>query len=97
MPLPIRTKPSILWPAKFALIFSSGPRLYRSGAETPAAEADFCAGGHHFELADPEDPDSDLIISGIVYNEMKGAYSSPDNLMYKGHPGTPLPGNRLCE
>ena len=43
----------------------------------------FAQEGHHFELADPEDPDSDLIISGIVYNEMKGAYSSPDNLMYK--------------
>jgi len=32
----------------------------------------FAQEGHHFELADPEDPDSDLIISGIVYNEMKG-------------------------
>ena len=43
----------------------------------------FAQEGHHFELTDPEDPDSDLIISGIVYNEMKGAYSSPDNLIYK--------------
>lgn len=43
----------------------------------------FAQEGHHFELADPEDADSELIVSGIVFNEMKGAYSSPDNLMYK--------------
>lgn len=43
----------------------------------------FAQEGHHFEPADPEDPTSDLIVSGIVYNEMKGAYSSPDSLMYK--------------
>jgi Zn-dependent M16 (insulinase) family peptidase len=39
--------------------------------------------GHHFEFTNPEDIQSDLTISGIVYNEMKGAYSSPDNLMFK--------------
>ena len=39
--------------------------------------------GHHLELATPGDLQSPLIISGIVYNEMKGAYSSPDSLMYK--------------
>ncbi len=39
--------------------------------------------GHHMELAIPGDLESPLIISGIVYNEMKGAYSSPDSLMYK--------------
>jgi hypothetical protein len=39
--------------------------------------------GHHLELSVPDDLESDLIISGIVYNEMKGAYSSPDSLMYK--------------
>ena len=54
----------------------------------------FAQEGHHFELADPEDPNSDLIVSGIVYNEMKGAYSSPDSLMYKAiqenlYPDTP--------
>jgi hypothetical protein len=54
----------------------------------------FAQEGHHFELADPEDPTSDLIVSGIVYNEMKGAYSSPDSLMYKAlqenlYPDTP--------
>jgi hypothetical protein len=39
--------------------------------------------GHHLEFTDPDDGGSDLTVSGIVYNEMKGAYSSPDRLMYK--------------
>jgi len=39
--------------------------------------------GHHLEFSVPDDLSSDLIISGIVYNEMKGAYSSPDSLIYK--------------
>lgn len=39
--------------------------------------------GHHLEFADADNTASDLTISGIVYNEMKGAYSSPDSLMYK--------------
>jgi len=43
----------------------------------------FLQEGHHLEFLDPEDPESELSISGIVYNEMKGAYSSPDALMYK--------------
>lgn len=46
-------------------------------------EETFLQEGHHLELARPDDMSSDLIISGIVYNEMKGAYSSPDTLMYK--------------
>ncbi len=43
----------------------------------------FLQEGHHLEFSTPGDPASDLVISGIVYNEMKGAYSSPDSLMYK--------------
>ena len=39
--------------------------------------------GCHLEFTNPEDKMSDLTISGIVFNEMKGAYSSPDSLMYK--------------
>ncbi len=34
--------------------------------------------GWHYELEKPEDP---LTIKGVVYNEMKGAYSSPDGLL----------------
>ena len=50
----------------------------------------FLQEGHHREFT----PEGDLTISGIVYNEMKGAYSSPEALMYKAlqenlYPGTP--------
>lgn len=34
--------------------------------------------GWHYEL---ETPDAPLTCKGVVYNEMKGAYSSPDNLL----------------
>ena len=43
----------------------------------------FLQEGHHLEFTTPDDLASDLIISGIVYNEMKGAYSSSDSLIYK--------------
>ena len=43
----------------------------------------FLQEGHHLEFVRPDDAASDLTVSGIVYNEMKGAYSSPDGLMYK--------------
>ena len=51
--------------------------------------------GHHLTLADNADLNSPLKVSGIVYNEMKGAYSSPESLMYelagRGlYPDTPL-------
>ncbi|MDQ7032468.1 MAG: insulinase family protein [Desulfonauticus sp.] len=36
--------------------------------------------GWHYELLHPED---ELSIKGVVYNEMKGAYSSPDNLLFE--------------
>jgi Zn-dependent M16 (insulinase) family peptidase len=39
--------------------------------------------GHHLAFLNPDDPESPLTIKGIVYNEMKGAYSSPDSLMMR--------------
>ncbi len=36
--------------------------------------------GWHYEL---DDPDAPLAYKGVVFNEMKGAYSSPDNLLYR--------------
>ncbi|MDR2861307.1 MAG: insulinase family protein, partial [Syntrophobacterales bacterium] len=39
--------------------------------------------GYHFAWSDENNLNSSLAISGIVYNEMKGAYSSPDSLMFK--------------
>ncbi|MBQ1598791.1 MAG: insulinase family protein [Lachnospiraceae bacterium] len=34
--------------------------------------------GWHYEMKDPSD---DLTINGVVYNEMKGAFSSPDDML----------------
>jgi Zn-dependent M16 (insulinase) family peptidase len=38
---------------------------------------DFAQEGHRLEFEEPSDPDSMLTIRGVVYNEMKGAMSSP--------------------
>ena len=35
--------------------------------------------GWHYELENADDP---LVINGVVYSEMKGAYSSPDGVIY---------------
>jgi len=40
-------------------------------------ELDFAQEGYRLEFADPQDPASGLVFKGIVYNEMKGALSSP--------------------
>ena len=50
----------------------------------------FLQEGHHLEF----DENGELTVSGIVFNEMKGAYSSPEALMYKAiqenlYPETP--------
>ncbi len=39
--------------------------------------------GHHLAPVDPEDPTGDLKITGIVYNEMKGAFSDPESRLYR--------------
>lgn len=39
--------------------------------------------GHHWALKNNADVTSDLIIKGIVYNEMKGVYSNPESTMYR--------------
>ncbi len=38
----------------------------------------FCQEGWHYEMADLDAP---LTINGVVYNEMKGAFSSPDGVL----------------
>ena len=38
---------------------------------------DFAQEGHRLELAVPGDPQSELVYKGVVYNEMRGALSSP--------------------
>ncbi len=39
----------------------------------------FLQEGHRLEFAQPDNPDSPLMIKGIVYNEMKGALANPDS------------------
>ncbi len=46
-------------------------------------ENTFLQEGYHLEPMDINDPNSELTISGIVYNEMKGVYSSANSLLYK--------------
>ena len=44
--------------------------------------------GWHYELDDPANP---LTYKGVVFNEMKGAYSSPDNLLGRAIQGSLFP------
>jgi Zn-dependent M16 (insulinase) family peptidase len=46
--------------------------------------------GWHYELDKIDDP---LTIKGVVYNEMKGVYSSPDSLMYRSIQQNLFPNN----
>jgi len=46
-------------------------------------ELDFAQEGHRIEFADPEDPGSDLVFKGVVFNEMKGAMSSPVSTVWQ--------------
>ncbi len=50
-------------------------------------EIDFKQEGHRFEFEKMDDPESKLKITGVVYNEMKGAMSQPASVMYRrlGH------------
>ncbi|MDD6156445.1 MAG: insulinase family protein, partial [Lachnospiraceae bacterium] len=43
-------------------------------------EETFRQEGWHYEL---EDKDAPLIYNGVVYNEMKGAFSSPEQILYR--------------
>ena len=45
-------------------------------------EMDFLQEGHRVEFEKPDDPSSDLVYKGVVFNEMKGAMSSPVSTVY---------------
>ena len=45
-------------------------------------ELSFLQEGWRYEFETPEDPTSDLTFSGIVFNEMKGAYASVDERIF---------------
>ncbi len=43
---------------------------------------DFAQEGHRLEFAEPQNPDSELVYKGVVYNEMKGAMSSATSVLW---------------
>lgn len=46
-------------------------------------ELDFAQEGHRVEFEDMEDTSSDLVFKGVVFNEMKGAMSSPVSQLWQ--------------
>jgi Zn-dependent M16 (insulinase) family peptidase len=44
---------------------------------------DFAQEGHRLEFEKPDDPSSDLVYRGVVYNEMKGAMSAPTSQLWQ--------------
>ncbi|NOX91730.1 MAG: peptidase M16 [Gammaproteobacteria bacterium] len=46
-------------------------------------ELDFAQEGHRIEFATPDDPNSELTFKGVVFNEMKGAMSSPVSILWQ--------------
>ncbi len=46
-------------------------------------ELDFAQEGHRLEFAEPENSESDLQYKGVVFNEMKGAMSSTNSVLWQ--------------
>lgn len=46
-------------------------------------ELDFMQEGHRLEFEKADDPNTDLVFKGVVYNEMKGAMSSPVSQLWQ--------------
>lgn len=46
-------------------------------------ELDFMQEGHRLEFEKSDDPNSDLTFKGVVFNEMKGAMSSPTSILWQ--------------
>ncbi len=45
-------------------------------------ELDFAQEGHRVEFEQADDPKTDLVYKGVVYNEMKGAMSAPTSILW---------------
>lgn len=59
-------------------------QVYMDAVFFPNLDAlDFAQEGHRFEFAEPENPESDLTYKGVVFNEMKGAMSSPVSTLWQ--------------
>lgn len=46
-------------------------------------DLDFAQEGHRVEFEKPDDPTSDLVFKGVVFNEMKGAMSAPTSTLWQ--------------
>ena len=46
-------------------------------------ELDFAQEGHRVEFEKADDPASDLVFKGVVFNEMKGAMSAPTSVLWQ--------------
>ncbi|MBF0178238.1 MAG: insulinase family protein [Magnetococcales bacterium] len=58
--------------------------VYLDAAFFPTLQKlDFAQEGCRVELADPENPGSELVFKGVVFNEMKGAMSSPARVLWE--------------
>lgn len=59
-------------------------QVYMDAVFFPNIEAlDFAQEGHRFEFAEMDNAESDLIYKGVVFNEMKGAMSSPVSTLWQ--------------
>ncbi|MCW8965029.1 MAG: insulinase family protein, partial [Gammaproteobacteria bacterium] len=57
-------------------------KVYLDAAFFPNLDQlDFLQEGHRVEFAEADDPDSELEFKGVVFNEMKGAMSSPTSVL----------------
>ncbi|MBX2824038.1 MAG: insulinase family protein [Gammaproteobacteria bacterium] len=56
-------------------------------------ELDFAQEGHRLEFDKADDPDSDLTFKGVVFNEMKGAMSSPASILWQSLSSYLFPNN----
>jgi Zn-dependent M16 (insulinase) family peptidase len=64
--------------------FSNLLDVYLDATFFPALnEMDFLQEGHRVEFAEANNPDSELVYKGVVFNEMKGAMSSPVSALYQ--------------
>jgi Zn-dependent M16 (insulinase) family peptidase len=59
-------------------------QVYLDAVFFPNLDAlDFAQEGHRVEFEKPDDPDTNLVFKGVVFNEMKGAMSSPVSVLYQ--------------
>jgi Zn-dependent M16 (insulinase) family peptidase len=57
-------------------------KVYLDAAFFPSLnKLDFLQEGHRVEFAEPDNSESDLVFKGVVFNEMKGAMSSPVSVL----------------